>query len=141
MSRLNTQLESESAEFFVLATLLLHKIPSFKNYTKHSDYDVIATNLENNKLAKIQVKSRYRKGANGFPIKNFNSDFVVYCRLNRSLTDDSHEDPEYWVFPTKLVQDNISSSSTWQKFYLKQIPDLDKYYMNWSLIKKYLRFK
>ena len=141
MSRLNTQLESEAAEFFVLATLLLQKIPAFKNYTKHSDYDLIATNLESNRLAKIQVKSRYRKGANGFPIKNFNSDFVVYCRLNRSLKDDVHSDPEYWIFPTELVKRGIDTSSSWQKFYINKVLDLEKYYMNWQLIKKYLKIK
>jgi hypothetical protein len=142
MPRLNTQLESEAAEFFVLATLLLNKVPSFKNYTKHSDYDLIATNLDNNRLAKIQVKSRYRKGATGFPIKNFNSDFVVYCRLNRSIKGDIlDDDPEYWIFPTKVVLEGINTTSTWQKFYINQVPNLDKYYMNWELIKKYLGIK
>ncbi len=85
MARLNTQSESEAAEFFVLANLLLQKIPSHKNYTRHADYDIIATNLFTNKLAKIQVKSRYRLNANGFPISNLNSDFVVFCKLNRSI--------------------------------------------------------
>ncbi len=54
MARLNTQLESEAAEFFVLANLLLHKIPSHKNYTRHADYDIIATNLLTTSLQKFK---------------------------------------------------------------------------------------
>jgi|SRR5882724_1405339 len=101
MGRLNTALESEAAEFLVLANLLLRKIPSFKNYTRHSGYDLVATNPDTNRLAKIQVKSRYQVNANGFPIKNFNSDFVIFCRLNKNKEGEITKEPEFFYPPNK----------------------------------------
>ncbi len=64
---------------------------------------------------------------------------MVFCKLNKSIkvnVDD--EQPEYYIFPTQLIKDNISVSSTWQKFYIKQIPNLQEYYMNWDRIKNSL---
>jgi hypothetical protein len=139
MKRLNTQLESEAAEFFVLANLLLNKIPSHKNYTRHKDYDIIATNPATNRLARIQVKSRFRLNAPGFLISNFNSDFVVFCKLNRSLKESTpHGIPEYYIFPTRLVEKSMVRNSSWEKCYLKDIPDCSKYHNNWKLIETFL---
>lgn len=139
--RLNTQLESEAAEFLVLANLLLQKIPSHKNYTRHKDYDIIATNPANNKLAKIQVKSRYRLNAWGFPISNFNSDFVVFCRLNRKMKDkQENKEPEFYIFPTKLIQQNTAMAGGWNKCMVTRIKCYDKYYMNWNLIYRFLKY-
>ena len=77
MPRQNTTLESEGAEFLVLAHLLIQGIPSYKTYTNMAGYDITATNPEKNRSARIQVKSRWRTGAEGFIIKNFDCDFVV----------------------------------------------------------------
>lgn len=135
MARLNTQLEAEAAEFLVLANLLLNKVSAYKNYTRHKDYDIIAVNPDNNKMVSIQVKSRYRIGATGFPISNFHSDFVVFCRLNRSLdAGKDHGVPDFYIFPTKLVKKYINTTSTWQKFYVNQLPNKEQYYMNWEQI-------
>jgi hypothetical protein len=140
MARRNTQLEAEAAEFFVLANLMLNKIPSHKNYTRHKDYDIIATDPANNRLARIQVKSRYRLNAAGFPISNFNSDFVVLCRLNRSIKDGiENKDPDYYIFPTQLVKDNMDITSSWNKFHIRRIKNLNDYYMNWQLIDDFLQ--
>ena len=87
MPRLDTRLESEGAEFLVLGQLLLSKIPSYKTYTNMPGYDLVATNPESSTSAKIQVKSRWRTGANGFPIKNFDCDFIVVVLLNRGSKD------------------------------------------------------
>jgi hypothetical protein len=140
MARLNTQLEAEAAEFFVLAHLLLNKVFAHKNYTRHKDYDIVAVNPANNKMVSIQVKSRFRIGATGFPISNFNSDFVVFCRLNRSLDENKgHGDPDFYIFPTKLVEKHINATSSWQKFYVNQLPKNEQYYENWSLIYRALQ--
>jgi hypothetical protein len=139
--RLNTQLESEAAEFLVLANLLLNKVPSHKNYTRHKDYDIIATNPINNKLAKIQVKSRYRLNAWGFPINNFNSDFVVFCRLNRKMKEKQEsKEPEFYIFPTKLVKQNTKLAGGWNKCMVSKIPSYEKYHMNWKLITSFLGY-
>ena len=87
MARLDTRLEAEGAEFLVLGQLLLHRVASYKTYTNMPGYDLVATNPELNKSAMIQVKSRWHTGATGFPIKNFDCDFVVVVLLNRGSKD------------------------------------------------------
>ena len=77
MPRQNTHLESEGAEFLVLGNLLTLGIPSYKTYTNMAGYDITATNPERNMAARIQVKSRWRTGAEGFIIKNFSHSHVV----------------------------------------------------------------
>jgi len=76
MARQDTRLESEDAEFLVLGQLLINKITTYKTYTNMPGYDLVATNPETNTSAKIQVKSRWATKADGFPIKNFDCDFV-----------------------------------------------------------------
>lgn len=87
MPRQNTKLESEGAEFLVLGQLLTIGIPSYKAYTKMAGYDIVATNPDQNTSARIQVKSRWRTGAEGFIIKRFDCDFVVVVLLNRGSKD------------------------------------------------------
>ena len=87
MPRQNTKLESEGAEFLVLGQLLTNGIPSYKAYTNMAGYDIVATNPDRNTSARIQVKSRWRTGAEGFIIKRFDCDFVVVVLLNRGSKD------------------------------------------------------
>jgi len=136
--KLDTRLESEGAEFLVLGQLLINKIPTYKTYTNMPGYDLVATNPENNMSVKIQVKSRWKTGARGFIIKNFNSDFVVVVLLNRGSKDGKKEksDPTYYVLPVSAV---ISLPK--DKFNLiafKSIKDLASYEENWSQISDYL---
>jgi len=46
MSRLDTRLESEGAEFLVLGQLLIHRIAAYKTYTNMLGYDLVATHPE-----------------------------------------------------------------------------------------------
>ena len=85
-TRRDTKLESEGAEFLVLGRLLLEKISAFKTYTNFPEYDLIATNAEKNISARIQVKSRYQTNWDGFIIKNFDCEFVVFVALNRGYS-------------------------------------------------------
>ena len=85
-TRRDTKLESEGAEFLVLGRLLLEKISAFKIYTNFPEYDLIATNAEKNISARIQVKSRYQTNWDGFIIKNFDCEFVVFVALNRGYS-------------------------------------------------------
>ncbi len=81
--RLNTQLESSGAEFLVLGNLLIQGIAAYKTYQNYKSYDIIAVNADKGSMVRIQVKSRYQTGWNGFLIKDFDCDFVVLVALNR----------------------------------------------------------
>jgi len=135
MARLDTRLEAEGAEFLVLGQLLLNRIASYKTYTNMSGYDLVATNPESNKSAMIQVKSRWRTGAAGFPIKNFSCDFVVVVLLNRGSKDGKKEvfPPNYYVFPVEVVM-NAPRSANWGKVNLRDIPNYEAYEEQWNLI-------
>lgn len=139
MSRLDTRLEAEGAEFLVLGQLLLHKIASYKTYTNMPDYDLVATNPESNKSAMIQVKSRWRTGAAGFPIKNFDCDFVVVVLLNRGSKDGKKEvlPPRYFIFPVEVIA-SAPRSADWGKVNLKNIPEYESYEDRWELVSEFL---
>jgi len=139
MTRLDTKLEAEGAEFLVLGQLLLRRIASYKTYTNMPGYDLVATNPEKNKSAMIQVKSRWRTGANGFPIKNFDCDFVVSVMLNRGSKDGRKPilEPRYFVFPVNLVQ-KAPRTEDWGKVKLSDIQNHQEYESRWELISKFL---
>lgn len=138
--RLDTRLEAEGAEFLVLGHLLLERIPAYKTYTNMPGYDLVATNPEKNTAAKIQVKSRWRTNAPGFPIKNFNCDFVVLCRLNRGTKKGTGEvrDPDYYVFPVNVVLEVWNPEDPWGKIMLKRIPSWERFQNRWDLISDFL---
>jgi hypothetical protein len=139
MPRLDTRLEAEGAEFLTLGQLLLHKIAAYKTYTNMPGYDLVATNPESNKSAMIQVKSRWRTGAAGFPINNFRCNFVVVVLLNRGSKDGRKEvfPPNYYVFPVEIVQ-GAPRSEKWGKVNLKDIPNYKYYEEKWHLIAEFL---
>jgi hypothetical protein len=139
MPRLDTRLEAEGAEFLVLGQLLLHKIASYKTYTNMPGYDLVATNPESNKSAMVQVKSRWRTGAGGFPINNFGCDFVVVVLLNRGSKDGKKEvlPPKYYVFPVGVIE-SAPRSKDWGKVNLKDIPCYEEYEEKWHLISEFL---
>tara|TARA_R110002049_G_scaffold188251_7_gene356616 strand:- start:11493 stop:11918 length:426 start_codon:yes stop_codon:yes gene_type:complete len=139
MPRLNTKLEAEGAEFLVLGQLLLHKIATYKTYTNMPGYDLVATSPESNRSAMIQVKSRWRTGAAGFPIKNFDCDFVVVVLLNRGSKDGKKEvfPPRYFVFPVAVIE-AAPRSENWGKVNLKSIPRYEEYEEKWNLVKEFL---
>lgn len=139
MKRLDTRLESEGAEFLVLGQLLLHRIAAYKTYTNMPGYDLVATNPDVNTSAKIQVKSRSRTGATGFPISNFDCDFVVAAFLNRGSKDGRKAilTPEYYVIPIDLIR-SLPRDGRWNKIDLKQLPEREKFRENWSQIGTFL---
>jgi hypothetical protein len=139
MTRLDTRLESEGAEFLVLGQLLLHKIPSYKTYTNMPGYDLVATNPENNRSAMIQVKSRWHTGATQFPIKNFECDFVVVVLLNRGSKDGKRQvrAPQYFIIPVKKVM-AAPRSEGWGKVKFRDL-DIDQYENRWDQIAKFLK--
>jgi hypothetical protein len=139
MTRQDTKLESEGAEFLVLGQLLLQRIPTYKTYTNMPGYDLVATNPATNRSARIQVKSRWRTGAPFFLIKNFDCEFVVAVRLNRGRKGGGGHvrAPEHFVLPVEIVK-SVHRPGTWCKVVFRDIADLDKYQENWSLIAEFL---
>ena len=140
----DTKLEAQAAEFLVLSHLLLERISAFKSYTNFPGYDLIATG---DKIARIQVKSRFQTDYDGFPIKNFASDFVVFVALNRGYErrpkkkiDTGIRPPEFFVFPIKYIEQvrDQNQKNKWGKIMKKWLA-LEKYKDKWSLIKDFIK--
>jgi hypothetical protein len=139
MPRQNTQLESEGAEFLVLGQLLIQGIPAYKTYTNMPGYDLVATNPDRKRAARLQVKSRWKTKAEGFIIKSFECDFVVIVKLNRGSKDGraSVLPPEYFVLPVSVAR-RLPRTKGWGKVSFSKIPDLESYRDNWNLIRDFL---
>lgn len=140
MPRQNTRLESEGAEFLVLGHLLIEGIAAYKTYTNMPGYDLVATNPESGRLARIQVKSRWRTNAPGFIINSFDCDFVVTVRLNRGSKKGTARkgEPEFFVLPVSVVQ-QAPRSENWGKVMFRHIPGLDRYRNDWDRIRLFLQ--
>ncbi len=141
MPRRDTRLEAEAAEFLVLGALLLERIPTYKTYTNMPGYDLVATNPDTNRSARIQVKSRWRTGAPFFLIKEGfekTCDFVVAVRLNRGKKGGDTGDqlpPEYFVLPVDVAE-SIHRPGPWSKVLFRDIDG--QYKENWRLIADFL---
>lgn len=142
MARQNTRLEAEGAEFLVLGNLLMRGIPAYKTYTNMPGYDVIAVNPAANLSARIQVKSRWRSGADGFIIRNFDADFVVVALLNRGSRDGRKDSAAsaFYVLPIAVVAD-APRTGGWGKVAMSRIPDLPLYREAWYLVQGFLQMQ
>lgn len=147
--RRDTKLESEGAEFLVLGKLLIEGIITYKAYINYPGYDLIAINQETEKIARIQVKSRWATDYDGsFPLKSLECDFVVHVALNRGYTKERKknlnktgiDEPTYYIFPTDLLKE-ARKDTGWKKVQIKKIPDFTKYIGKWNLIKDFLTKK
>lgn len=145
--RQNTKLESEGAEFLVLGLMLVEGISCYKAYVNFPGYDLIAVNPTANKVARIQVKSRWATNYDkSFPIKNFECDFVVHVALNRGYSfgkrateaDPGKKPPEVYVFPVEVVRKAQSKKDTWGKVHIPKIENLEYYKDNWNLVARFI---
>ncbi|QRG07541.1 hypothetical protein EZH22_03845 [Xanthobacter dioxanivorans] len=151
MTRLNSRLEAEGAEFLVLGALLIEGIAAYKTYARMPGYDLVAVNPEKGLSVRVQVKSRWASDFDGgFLVGNFDCDFVVFVALNRgyrygkakgaSTPGHGKKPPEYFVFPVNVVRAAIYEKSKWGKALLRSIPELESFRDNWGLIKDHLAF-
>jgi len=140
--RQNTQLEATGAEFLVLGQLLVAGIPAFKSYTNFKGYDLTATNADRKRSVRVQVKSRWRTGAEGFIIQSIDCDFVVVVLLNRGSRDGRAEvrPPEFFVIPAKVAR-ALPRSRTWGKVNFSDFPQLQQYRDRWDLVQRALGMK
>jgi len=134
MARQNTHLESEGAEFLVLGNLLIQGIPAYKSYSNTAGYDLVAINPEQKSSVRIQVKSRWRTGAEGFIIKRFDCEFVVVVLLNRGKKTGLGDvrAPECYVLPVEVISQ--LESGGWGKLSFSKIPDFSGYKERWDLV-------
>jgi len=146
--RLDTRLESEGAEFLVLGQLLIAGIESTKAYRNFAGFDLYATNPAAARSCRIQVKSRWATDHDGgFPIKNLDSDFVVFVALNRGYryrrktrqSDDGLRPPDFFVFPTAVVEAAKDPKSQWGKAFLRRMEDPNQYRDRWDLVRAFLQ--
>lgn len=128
----------------MLGHLLINGIQAYKAYVNHPGYDLLAVNPENNCACRIQVKSRYATDfEGGFPISNFECDFVVFAALNRGYRyakvnkesgDTGIMPPDFYVFPVEVIKSATKQAARWQKVYLRDIADVEQYLDGWDRI-------
>jgi hypothetical protein len=145
--RRDTSVESFGAEHLVMGYLMREGIQTYMADQRQEGYDLICLNPQNNKMVKVQVKSRWATDCDrAFPLKSENSDFVAVVFLNngpigqRKITiKNNKRDPEFYIIPTKTCI-TYRNEKGWKKINTKKIPDLDiKFKDNWELIKKKLK--
>lgn len=149
MPRLDTSLETEGAEFLVLGNLLIEGIQAFKAYVNFPGYDIIATNPEKNLSCRVQVKSRWATDYDGgFPIRNFDCDFVVLVALNRGFRrkkraggKEGRKAPDFYVFPVDIVRNAQDPRSKWGKAFLRRMDNPEQYLGRWDLVKQHLGYE
>ena len=148
MARLNTSLQSTGAEFLVLGNLLINDIQTYKAYVNHPGYDLLAVNPDNKCACRIQVKSRYATDFDGgFPISNFDCDFLVFVALNRGYRyakahkesgDTGITPPVFYVFPAEVIQSATKQAARWQKVYLRDIAEVGQFINGWDRIEVFM---
>ena len=89
------------------------------------------------------MKSRYATDFDdGFPISNFECDFVVFVALNRGYRygkagvagDTGITAPVFYVFPVNVIKAARKETVTWQKVYLRDIAQVGQYINGWDRI-------
>ncbi len=140
--KLHTHLYAAGAEFLVIGQLLVIGIECYKAYTNYPGYDLVAVCPDQNKSARIQVKSRWATNRAGhFSIKNLDCDFVVHVSLNRGIRkrketiDETTQEPDFYVFPASIIKKHRSPTD---KINLNNIHDYNQYKNRWDLIEKML---
>ena len=105
---------------------------------------------DKNLSCRVQVKSRWATDFDGgFPIRNFDCDFVVLVALNRGYRyrkkiteqDDGKREPQFYVFPVNVVCAAQNPKSSWGKVFLRHMDNPSQYLSNWTLIKNFLQFE
>lgn len=144
-SAAETNLYSEGAEFLVLGQLLIRGIHATKAYTRFPGWDLLATNPGSGATCRLQVKARLATDFDGgFPIKNFDAEFVILAALNRgnryrktTNSSDTVRDPVFWVLPMDVISHAAQTAPKWgdsSKIFLRKLEDPDQYLSAWCLI-------
>jgi hypothetical protein len=103
-------------------------------YRNMPGYDILVVNPEAKRSARVSVKGRWKVSANGFIIKNFDSDFVVIAKLNRGLVE--LKPPSFFVIPTEKLQP--LNSGGWGNLNFSALPNFQSYLGAWHQIRDFL---
>jgi hypothetical protein len=147
-----TNLYAEGAEFLVLGHLLIRGVHATKAYTRYPGWDVLASNPATGRTCRVQVKSRLATDFDGgFPIKNFDAEFVILVALNRgyrysgrrkiTATDSGVRPPEFHIFPMELIRQVCETAPKWgssHKVYARRFANPEQYLDGWDLILDHL---
>ena len=137
----------------MLGHLLIRGVHATKAYTRYPGWDLLATEPVTGRTCRIQAKARLATDYDGgFPIKNFDAEFVVHVALNRGYRssrahrigagDDGVQNPAFFVLPMPVVACYAEGAPTWgasAKIYLRKLNDWEQYRSAWHLITEYLR--
>lgn len=145
----DTNLYSAGAEFLVLGQLSIRGMHATKAYTRYPGWDVLASDPQSGRTCRLQVKARLATDFDGgFPIKNFNAEFVVLVALNRGYRygkasrieggDSGEREPEFYVLPMALVSRIAENAPRWgtsAKIYMRRdVEDWQQYNGAWHLV-------
>ncbi|MDP9051944.1 MAG: hypothetical protein M3O31_14690 [Acidobacteriota bacterium] len=138
MTRLNTILEREGAESFVLGNLRIRGISAQKPESENGDYDLITDGPDAHRQARIRVTTRWRTGAKGFICAKFECDFLVVAFLNRGTKDGTGETsaPQFYVIPIDVISETPEAQNG-NKLYISNIPKSEDYLDAWHLISSF----
>ena len=116
-------------------------ISAYKAYGNQPGHDLIATNPEEGKAARVQVKSRHPTGASGFPLRVADGfDFLVFVRLNRgNRRHPTPSPPIFYVFPSDVIK-AAHRPGSFSKVVLRDILEREDYRDRWDLIASFLDF-
>lgn len=134
---------SAGAEHYVVAQLMFRDIDAFKCERGRAGVDIVAADTRRRSSVGIQVKSRYDRASDGFPIRTPQADFVVFARLNLDSRTSSSEicQPDCYVFPRSVVKRaiEVGPSGKWHKCHLRRIRNVEQYREAWDLISTALK--
>lgn len=144
MSRQDTKLEAEGAEFLVLGHMLIEGIPAYKAYTNSRGYDLVATWPESNRSARIQVKSRWATDAGHILLGNLDFEFLVLVRLNRGYLKSAAksglppQDPEFYVLTVNEAETLLVDRNTRFAKILWNTDKFASYKRRWAVVRNFL---
>lgn len=137
----------------MLGHLLIRGLHATKAYTRYPGWDVLATNPVTGRTCRLQVKARLATDFDGgFPIKNFDAEFVVLVALNRGYRyrkaklidagDDGVQEPEFYVLPMDVVSTVAKTAPQWgasSKVYMRRrIENWQQYKSAWHQVSEFL---
>ena len=120
-----------SAEYLVMGQLLRRNILTYKAPPKNEGYDLICIHPDprvSGKQITVQVKSRYATDSDrGFLVREKTIDafdylIAVFLNIGYYLRKskkyqalEGMREPEFYSFPSKFIQENLSEKSGWGK--------------------------
>jgi hypothetical protein len=138
----DTQLEHAGAQFLVLGELLVRGVETHKTYLNTTGYDLVASNGEDHRSCRMQVKCQtFADADRSIPLENPHCDFIVVVRLNigrGKRTKGIDTAREFFIIPTAVAYAAMSDHQTTARFLFDEIDNCKQYQDAWHLISEFL---